>query len=86
MLCAPGCDAYVALTDIDAGYGLMLEQPLPGVFDHAIFKAVIGGKPIWMDATATHEGGTVDTAAPPDCGCAMPLAGAVQTRLGRIAF
>ena len=85
MLCAPGIDSYVALTDIDAGCGLMLEQPLPGVFDHAIFKAVIAGKPIWMDATATHEGGTVDTAAPPDCGCALPLAGVVQTRLGRIA-
>lgn len=81
MLTALGVESYVALTDIDAGYGLKLEQPLLGVFDHAIVKAVIGGKTVWMDATATHEGGAVDTASPPDYGFALPLAGATQTRM-----
>jgi transglutaminase-like putative cysteine protease len=81
MLTALGIESYVALADIDAGYGLKLELPLLGAFDHAIVKAVIGGKTIWMDATATHEGGRVDTASPPDYGFALPLSGAAQTRL-----
>jgi Domain of Unknown Function with PDB structure (DUF3857) len=81
MLSQMGIESYVALTDIDEGYGLMLEQPLLGVFDHAIVKAVIGGKSIWMDATATHEGGNVATAAAPDYGYALPLSGPGQTML-----
>ncbi len=81
MLHALGIDAYVALADIDEGYGLVLEMPGLGAFDHAIVMARINGKPIWMDATATHEGGMVDTAPPPDYGFALPLKGPSQTRL-----
>jgi Domain of Unknown Function with PDB structure (DUF3857) len=81
MLSQMGIESYVALTDIDEGYGLMREQPLLGVFDHAIVKAMIDGKPVWMDATATHEGGNVATAAAPDYGYALPLSGPQQTTL-----
>jgi hypothetical protein len=86
MLQRLGIEAYVALADIDEGYGLALEEPLLGAFDHAIVMARIAGKPVWMDATATHEGGVVDTAAAPDYGFALPLTGAGQTRLEPIAI
>lgn len=68
------------------GYGPTLEQPLLGVFDPAVAMARIDGQPVWMDATATHEGGNVATAPPPDYGYALPLSGLALTRLEPIVI
>ena len=68
-----GIDAAVALTDLDAGYGLPDELPTPYVFDHMILRAVLDGRPVWMDPTGSHEGGGLGTAKEPDYGYALPL-------------
>lgn len=68
-----GVKAAVALTDLDAGYGLSGELPTPWVFDHMILRATLDGKPVWMDPTGSHEGGGIGTAAQPDYGYALPL-------------
>jgi transglutaminase-like putative cysteine protease len=68
-----GIAAEVALTDLDAGYGLPEELPMLGVFDHMILRATLGGRTVWMDATASHQGGGLDTATQPDYGYALPV-------------
>ncbi|MBL9050035.1 MAG: DUF3857 domain-containing transglutaminase family protein [Tabrizicola sp.] len=73
MLSRLGVAAVVALTDLDAGYGLPAELPMPGVFDHMILRATLAGHPVWMDPTGSHEGGGLGTAAELDYGYALPL-------------
>ncbi len=76
-----GIAADVALTDIDQGYALPLDQPRLGAFDHAIVRAELDGRAVWMDPTGVHEGGGPDTAVTPDYGYALPLRGAAQREL-----
>lgn len=68
-----GIPSAVALTDLDAGYGLPEELPMLGVFDHMILRATLGGRTVWMDATGSHEGGSLETATQPDYGYALPV-------------
>lgn len=68
-----GIDSAVALTDLDAGYGLPEELPMPGVFDHMILRATLDGRPVWMDPTGSHQAGGVGTATELDYGYALPL-------------
>ncbi len=81
MLRRLGIAAEVALTDIDRGHDLPQEVPMPGVFDHAIVRLTIGGQSHWVDPTASHQGGSLATATPPDFGWGLPLAGAGQMAL-----
>jgi transglutaminase-like putative cysteine protease len=68
-----GVKAAVALTDLDQGYGLTEELPNPFVFDHMILRATLQGRTVWMDATGSHEGGGLGTAAQPDYGYALAI-------------
>lgn len=68
-----GITSAVALTDLDAGYGLREELPMLGVFDHMILRATLDGRAVWMDATGWHQGGGLGTATQPDYGYALPL-------------
>lgn len=70
-----GIASAVALTDLDAGYGLPEELPMPGVFDHMILRATLDGRPVWMDPTGSHQAGGTDTAAGLDYGYALPVTG-----------
>ena len=79
-----GVEAAVALTDIDAGYALDREVPMLGAFDHAIVRITLGGQALWVDPTASHQGGGFATAAPPDYGWALPLTGPGQAALESI--
>ena len=74
LLTRLGVEASVALTDLDAGYGLPEELPTPWVFDHMILRATLNGQTVWMDPTGSHEGGGLGTAAQPDYGYALPIA------------
>jgi hypothetical protein len=60
-----GIDASAAMTDIDRGRGLDDVQPSPFAFNHAIVHAVIAGRTLWIDATESGVGGTLDTWEPP---------------------
>lgn len=77
MLGMLGIEAHVALTDLEDGHALALQQPGLSVMDHMIVKARIGGKVYWMDPTGSHEAGRLDHAAVPDYGYALPLASGV---------
>lgn len=79
-----GIEAYVALADLDEGYALPGRLPSVGAFDHMILTARIGGRDYWMDPTASHEGGTLDLAAAPDYGFALPLDGSDRKELAAI--
>ncbi len=79
-----GITAYPALTDLDRGYALPAAQPSLGAFDHVIVRLDIDGRSYWADPTASHEGGRIDIASPPDYGYALPLTGADQRALERI--
>lgn len=68
-----GVPSAVALTDLDGGYGLPDELPMPGVFDHMILRATLGQETVWMDPTGLHEGGGLYSAAQPDYGYALPV-------------
>jgi hypothetical protein len=52
-------EAYPAL--VDSGGGMITGQclPSPFAFDHAIVKIILDGKAVWVDATASNQGGTL---------------------------
>ena len=79
-----GVKASVALTDLDAGYGLPDELPMLGVFDHMILRATLNGQPVWMDPTGSHEGGGFGSAVQPDYGYALPVTGTGPAALERM--
>ena len=78
-----GIDAVPALVTTRAGERLPDRLPSPLEFDHVIVRAVIDGKPIWVDATGAHRGGRGVTITPSDLGYALPIR-AGQTALERI--
>ncbi|MGB7269841.1 MAG: DUF3857 domain-containing protein [Albidovulum sp.] len=80
-----GISSVVALADLDQGYGLAGLVPSMGAFDHMILRADVDGKAHWMDPTGSYEGGNLAAAAMPDYGYALPLAGASQSALERMA-
>jgi hypothetical protein len=68
-----GIPAWPALTDSDEGPGLARSLPSEAVFDHVIILARIGGQDRWLDATMSHQGGTLATLAALPYGYALPL-------------
>jgi len=85
LLRAMGITADVALADLDQGYGLIDHLPMAGAFDHMIVRAIVDGKPLWLDGTGSYEGGDGFGAAPPDLGYALPITGLDHGKLARIA-
>jgi Domain of Unknown Function with PDB structure (DUF3857) len=79
MLDRLGIEAYVALTDIDEGYGLPRVKPYLGAFDHAILRVTVDDYDYWMDPTLSHQGGDLYSIAAPDYGFALPLKGDQQS-------
>ena len=79
-----GVEASVALTDLDAGYGLPEELPMLGVFDHMILRATLDDKPVWMDPTGSQQGGGLGTATEPDYGYALPVTATGPVALERM--
>lgn len=80
LLRAIGVEASVALTDIDRGYELQTLAPSPFAFDHAIVRIGHGPHTVWVDATASHEGGRYPYLAAPAYHFALPVV-AAQDRL-----
>ncbi len=68
-----GIDAVPALVSTGAGARLPDRLPSPLEFDHAIVRAVIDGKVIWIDATGSHRGGRGMALVPSDLGYALPI-------------
>lgn len=80
-----GIEAWPALTDTDSGRTLHQKNPSPVAFDHVIVQIVIGGRSYWVDPTNSHQGGTLDSLAPPPFRQALPIRPG-QAKLERIAL
>lgn len=74
MLRDLGLRSTVALANLDAGYGLADSLPSALAFDHMIAGVWLNGGWVWMDPTASYEGGAAGTALQPDYGYVLPLA------------
>jgi transglutaminase-like putative cysteine protease len=68
-----GIEADVALTDLDRGALIKNLPPSLLAFDHAIVRAQIEGKAIWLDATDYSQGGRGLEIEQARYGFAMPL-------------
>lgn len=73
-------EAVPALTDTLVGPKLSKLQPSANVFNHVIVRVYGLSKPLWLDPTGSHEGGTVPDIAGLGYGSALPL------RSGQSAF
>lgn len=63
MLNALGIDAYPALVDTYWRDQLNAQPAAPYSFNHVIVQIDFGGKPMWIDATRTHQGSKLTTMA-----------------------
>jgi hypothetical protein len=60
MLRALGIEAQPALVNTRMTRGLDQYEPGPGMFDHAIVHARVGGREFWLDPTRSEQKGTLD--------------------------
>lgn len=60
-----GIEARPALVNTRVEHGLDEWLPTPFAFDHAIVFATVGGKPLWIDATQSEQGGPLTAVEPP---------------------
>ena len=68
-------EAYPALVHSTAGKGLITRLPGPNSFDHVIAKIRWQGRDYWLDATASGQGGDLDSLVQADYGLALVLDG-----------
>jgi transglutaminase-like putative cysteine protease len=70
---AVGVEAYPALVSTRLGHGVAGRAPGPGAFDHVIAKVNWKNRDYWLDATASGQGGRLDTTVQADFGLALVL-------------
>ena len=65
--------SYVALVSSSSGELLEYVLPAINVFDHAIVMADLNGTIVYLDPTATYEGGNLENYGEPDFGYVLPI-------------
>lgn len=79
VLAELGIEATVALARLSGGYSIGDEIPRSSVFDHMIVGAKLDGQMVWMDPTASYQGGVPGSSAvTPDYGYVLPLTSGVD--------
>src|ERR1043165_4537114 len=78
MLHELGVSARPALVDTDYRGHIRDFHPSAGRFDHAIVRAMVGGRAYWLDPTVLYQRGDLPGAAPP-YGAALVLGPAVDS-------
>ena len=68
-----GLSAWPALVHSTHGRGVVQRAPAPGAFDHVVAKVRLGDKDYWLDATASGQGGDLDSLAQADFGPTLVL-------------
>lgn len=69
-----GVHSVVALANLKLGHQIVNRLPSGNAFDHMIVGAQLDGQTVWMDPTASYEGGrTTDQLVIPDYGYVLPL-------------
>lgn len=78
MLRALGVTARPALVSTEYGGHIRDWHATAKIFDHAIVQAEVDGRVYWLDGTALHEGGHLESLAPP-FGAALVLGRSVDS-------
>lgn len=78
MLRALGVTARPALVSTDYGGHIRDWHATAKIFDHAIVQAEVAGRVYWLDGTALHEGGRLESVASP-FGAALVLGRSVDS-------
>ncbi len=73
-----GFEAEAALVDTEMAGDVAKLLPSPAAFDHVIVLATVEGRKLWIDATASNQGGTLFTEVPANFGVALVMAPGVQ--------
>lgn len=71
MLSALGIEARAALVATERERGIGDLQPSPGVFDHVIVRARVGGREFWLDPTRPPQEGDSEHVRQADYGLAL---------------
>jgi transglutaminase-like putative cysteine protease len=79
LLKAMNIEAYPALVNASALAEVARRLPSPFAFNHAIVKILLDGKTLWIDATQSHQGGTLPERHVPAYGKALVLKKAVTS-------
>jgi hypothetical protein len=77
-----GIDAHPALVHSQLGRGIAERLPSAWAFDHVIARVKSRGRSYWLDATASGQGGALDSLVQANFGLALVLApgvGALET-------
>lgn len=75
ILRAMNIEAYPALVNTSAREAIGQRLPSPFAFNHVIVKLELDGKPLWVDPTISHQGGTLWNRYLPPYGKALVLRG-----------
>lgn len=73
LLKAVGVEANAALVSTRYKKGIALWQPSPGVFDHVIVRAKVGGEEFWLDPTLQQQLGGLSDISQANFGYALVL-------------
>lgn len=68
-----GIDAVPALTSMGRGRSVGTYVPAASAFDHVIVRAMLDGKPVWVDATMSQDGGPAGSTDLSRYGYALPV-------------
>jgi hypothetical protein len=68
-----GIDSAPALTSMGRGRALLDYPPSAAAFDHVIVRAVLAGKPLWVDPTMSQTGGDPARIDLSRSGAALPI-------------
>jgi len=66
-------EAVPAVTSMDRGQSILGYTPAASAFDHVIVRAMLDGKPVWVDATMSQDGGPAGSTDLSRYGYALPI-------------
>ncbi|SFC64175.1 Transglutaminase-like enzyme, putative cysteine protease [Parapedobacter composti] len=73
MLRHAGIQAHLVLVNTHLGARIKDQLPSPYAFNHAVTAFEIDNRPYWIDATFSHQGGTLATLYRPEYGAGLVL-------------
>jgi hypothetical protein len=74
ILARLGIESAPALVSTKLGLGMRDTVPTAAAFDHVIVRAMVDGKPVWMDPTINQQGGDPRDTDLSDYGMVLPVA------------
>lgn len=85
LLRALGIEAQAALVNTQTRRGVQAQQPSPGLFNHVLVLARVGGRDYWVDPTRAPQQGRLDALSQPDYGVALVVGATTQDLQAMVA-